>query len=512
MTGVVRRYLDQGEPGVMPQEPPEEELPDNFEQDMQSANQAGVPPGMISGPAVQAQPQSDPYLQNAGLDYLQPPTPAPDAVSLRPPAQSQAPPDRLSILRDKLERKLTEAPVAKKPNWLERAGAIGAGAAAGWTNAAGRIKHPIDIQTMQQGILHPGYTSSMEQWKSEVAPLEAQVNIETQRQAAGFKGQQIANETALKAAQAKQAQDHGQYWLHRAQTEQLRYTVATAGPNKGQVFDRLEGTWKNGPPTPRDLYDEAMTIPGNTPERAQWYAMNNRSMAGYGSTLASPPTKSVPTATEDAAARAAGVDLAHPEKATPAQWAKMVDYLKPPKAPVDPLVEDRRRQLLEEGKNKDLDTLGKVKKDNDERVNAMRTQDINQTLQRMGYPGSAEAAMKLPAGDQFHDAVVGLNNKYAPMLQTNEQDFRDAAQRRGIDTTGHEYDIDKNTLEYKLRIPTAPLAPQSTPPGAAGAGRGAAPVQGQFRALSPDGTPGTFRTAAGRAAFLVAHPGSKAVN
>ena len=83
-----------------------------------------------------------------------------------------------------LKAALATAPVKSNPTWWERLAAAGAGGAAGWSNAASRTKHPIDIGAVQENILHPGYQDKLSQWQSRVAPAEAQLQLAGQQVAA----------------------------------------------------------------------------------------------------------------------------------------------------------------------------------------------------------------------------------------------------------------------------------------------------------------------------------------
>lgn len=525
MTGVVRRYLDQGTSGVLGD--PDDATNDQ-DRDIQEADQAAAPTGMIqvpqdtylqnagtgylngqtpAAPPASAPAPLDPFLQNAGMGYMNggpyqeqgPPAPpepmddsnpgASDTYDATQKAASSRAPDRYSILADRLEAALNKQPVMKKPNWLERIGAAGAGAAAGWTNAAGRIKHPIDIQAMQQGILHPGYNASMEAWKSEIAPLEAQFGIEGQRQAAGLKGQQVYNETMLKAAESKAAMDKGQYWLHRAQTEQMRFTRLS----NGAIFDKLTGEVKSGAPTKRDLYEGLMAIPGMTAEMATYGAANGGTLSGYGSTLAN-PTKPpvVMTAADHLAMRANGISTG----------VKQFDDMSPAQA----------KAVLHDSQNHDADQRrqfdeGRDNRNDNERINrehtnAVRQADVlkNQKISQLLVNARAAATGYTTEAELWNDPKYKLQmqaivRETTPLYQGAEDSYADAMAGMGHAPANRiHYNpdtgmVDKPAQQQQQQQTTTPAGGQARP--AAAQGPPAPPADGPVR-VNIEGTDQVF--------------------
>lgn len=497
------RYLQNGEPESVIDET--DAGPDTFDADRQVADGAGVPPGMIMGPAVpygsepmygDATPTAAPAAPGlyGGQDMYAAAPPVPPPVPAPPVAQTPAPSDSYGALAERLKRRISGddglggQPVMKAPNWLERVASVGIGGLAGWSNAAKRAA-PINIPAVTESVLHPGYARKTEEFQSQIAPIEAQLNVAGQQQTAGFKAQQIANETALKASQARQAEAHGRYWLHRAQTEQLRYRINA----KGQVIDALTGEVKNGPPTARDLYDEAKTVPGMSEDMAQYYALNNRNMAGYGSTLANPGSKTLLSATERAAYMAAGIDPENQPPVGDARWAKVHGFLKPA-TPVDPYVEERRRQLIDEANNKANEAPLQNKLRIEKSIMDQRNKEVDQYLRSVG-PGLSESDVaSTPNG---FAAIQAINRRHAGALQNNQDAYVAIEKNRNVDTTGNEYKYDPNTLEaIPVTAPAQPQPPAAASPGrgASGAGRGAVPASAHSaqptRGASPAAAPG----------------------
>jgi hypothetical protein len=161
---------------------------------------------------------------------------------------------------------LSSAPVETQPKWWQRALGAAAGFGAGYSNAASRTKHPIDVNAMEQNILNPGYQSKLEQWQSRVAPLKAEADIEAQRQKLAEESAQSGARVGLENAQAGEAKERGSYYSGR-NPAQVAGRVATAAQRAEQDF--LKGREQDaqyvdaGTPVP-DGYDSipSSTVPG----------------------------------------------------------------------------------------------------------------------------------------------------------------------------------------------------------------------------------------------------------
>ncbi len=150
-------------------------------------------------------------------------------------------------------------PVMTKPKWWQTALAAGIGGGAGWVNAAGRIRNPIDINAATQGILHPGYEGRLEEWQSRVMPMQQQMaaqekyeQIEAQAEERRAHAQQRLkmadphyNQSPIDPAWAKanlpfrKPDANGEYWMDKAQIAELetefgKITVAPAGSSVWQ--------------------------------------------------------------------------------------------------------------------------------------------------------------------------------------------------------------------------------------------------------------------------------------
>jgi hypothetical protein len=182
-----------------------------------------------------------------------------------------------------LENVYGDRPKLAPPKWWQRGLGAAAGFGAGWSNAASRTKHPLDIGAMRQDILYPGAEDKLAQWQSKETPLEAQAKIEAQKQGAWWKQKQEETNEAYRQALGEQARAHGAYWLKRAQLEQNQWRPF----GKNAALNTLTGEIRGGAKTPKDRYDEMSDVPGATEGMKQYYAANG-SLAGYGSTLANP--------------------------------------------------------------------------------------------------------------------------------------------------------------------------------------------------------------------------------
>lgn len=223
-------------------------------------------PAVSSGPAAKAAAVS------SAVSPVPPPQQTPDA----------GPGTGYQDAMTRLEGAYGERPQLSQPKWWQRALGAAAGFGAGWSNAASRTRHPIDVAAMREDVLHPGYNQSLEQWQSRVTPLQAQAEIEGQKQSAWWKNTQLQ-------AQADYMKAHGEYFRHRAEMEQNQWKI---DPKTGTLFNTITGERSSPPQTPKDRYDLAKSL--NTPEdEAQFYALNG-SLQGYGSTL-SPDKPDKPT-------------------------------------------------------------------------------------------------------------------------------------------------------------------------------------------------------------------------
>ncbi len=137
-----------------------------------------------------------------------PPVPAkapdPNALPSAPPPPSFAPDGGYQSAMSNLEQLYGQRPQLPEPKWWQRVLGGTAGALAGWSNAGGRTRTPIDIGAMQQNILAPGYGQKLAEWQSRVQPAQAVADIEGQKQQAWWHNQQAQ-------AQAQYLKAHADY-------------------------------------------------------------------------------------------------------------------------------------------------------------------------------------------------------------------------------------------------------------------------------------------------------------
>lgn len=202
------------------------------------------------------------------------------------------------------EKVLNQYPQRQAPNWIERVAAGALGAAAGYSNAARRAA-PIDIGKVTEGVLYPGYEGKLAAWQSRVVPAQQQMEIAGQQAAAGWKGQQINSEMALKQAQAEMNIKRGNFYDNANRL--MEVTPAAEAASNGILKANTKVPYatiqselnrvaaRKAVVSPTDLYSQAMAMPGmdpNNPEHvtlAREYAMNGGKL---------PPPKPVGTETE----------------------------------------------------------------------------------------------------------------------------------------------------------------------------------------------------------------------
>lgn len=269
----MRKYLDDGDPpevdenetdgGDEGEASPEAQEAAANESAMATAGPSGYMPA--DGGSASGEPQFLPGMIGLTPDMAQPPLPpqangpSPLAASAgipppppnwlqrtagkmglsRPgantPSGTAAPPSYSEALKS-LGKIYDQYPQRQVPNWLERAAAGALGAAAGWSNAARRAA-PIDIKAATEPILYPGYDAKVAAWQSQVAPAEKAAEIAGQQAAAGWKGQQIGAESALKGAQLQYYLQRGQYYgrLDPSRPTMVTQEVSDATGNKLHV-------------------------------------------------------------------------------------------------------------------------------------------------------------------------------------------------------------------------------------------------------------------------------------
>lgn len=337
-------------------------------------------------------------------DYAGPETPA--TARQAPMAPSADP------VYARLQELAGERPVRPKPKWWQQLGAAGFGAAAGWSNAAGRTKHPIDIESVNDNILAPGYKEDVKRFESEVAPVEAQAQVSGQR----AKANQAEATAEYRRAGASAAADRGAYWRSKSKAEQLQWTSR----KDGSLYNKITGETKAPASTPEQRYKQAIDI-GGSEDQARAYALTQRWVPA-------------PAASNRPVSVAAGAIAVDP------QTGKVI--ARNPKAPkeVDPELEENRRASREMRENADLDRVSSTKEANERTIHTQREKEIAATVTRLG----AQSAEQLPP-----EVMTAINQRYARQLQTVQDNFANSIRRRG--KPAEDWDVDPDTLEYRQR-------------------------------------------------------------
>lgn len=164
------------------------------------------------------------------------------------------------------------APVRSPAKWWEKGLAGTVGGLAGWSNAASRMKQPINAGPAEENILYPGYATKLAEFQSRMAPAEQQVEILGQQVGAQYGSMKAQSEAQLKAAQAQAAMAHGEYWLSRSEQERNQWRI---DPKTGQLYNTISGQVAQKPPTPQDRYQTAIALHA-TPDEARYFALNGK--------------------------------------------------------------------------------------------------------------------------------------------------------------------------------------------------------------------------------------------
>jgi hypothetical protein len=356
----------------------------------------------------------------------------------RGPAVGVPPVPSADPIYQRLQELSGKMPIRPKPKWWQglAAGAFGAGA--GWSNAASRTRHPIDIGAVAENITAPGYGEEMKRFRSEVAPIEAQAQIAAQRAknesqiaAERAKAGQAEATSEYRRAGAEAARKHGDYWAHRAEAEQKQWV-----PQKdGSVLNTITGERRGSPQTPDDKYKEAKAL-GATDEEARAWALGFKPAA---KTTTGAPFFNVPPGGVAIDRNTGKVIYSNP---------------KPPKE-VDPDVAANREQLHDQREAQDLDRIANSKETNEQKLHASRAREVAAAIARTASVSEQDLAKRQPA------VFAEINKRYAQQLQRVQNNFADALRRRG--RPAEDWDVDPLTLEYRQRSAAPPL-PAPPPP------------------------------------------------
>ena len=124
----------------------------------------------------------------------------------------QPPTDGKPSFWERYRQGVEHTPVLTKAPWWRDLAARGMGAAAGWVNAAGHLRNPINAGAAEEEIRHPGFSQQQEVWESQMAPIRAGLSAEMGQREAQLKAQDTAAQAALRYGQADLAHQRGHFY------------------------------------------------------------------------------------------------------------------------------------------------------------------------------------------------------------------------------------------------------------------------------------------------------------
>lgn len=317
----------------------------------------------------------------------------------------------------RLQELAGDRPVRPKPKWFQTLAAAGFGGLAGWSNAAGRSRSPIDIDASTDNILAPGYKEKVKEYESKVAPVEAQANVIGQR----AKANQAEATTEYRRAGAQAARDRGAYFRHRAETDQKQWVQQ----KDGSLLNTVTGETRHQAATPEELFKQAKAL-GASDDQARGYSLTRK-------WTAAPSNRPV-----NVSAGGMAVD--------PQTGRVIATNPKGPKE-VDPEIAENRRASRELRESADLDRVAQSKETNEQQLHASRQRELTQAMVRLG----AQSEQQLPP-----EMLADVNRRYAKQLQVVQDNFANSLRRRG--RPAEDWDVDPDTLEYRRRGEGAPGA------------------------------------------------------
>lgn len=348
-------------------------------------------------------------------------------------------------------------PVQQQPKWWQRAAGAAFGFGAGMANA-GHIRQPIDINGDAQNILYPGYAAQVAQWRSQLLPVQAEANIEGQRQAAALKQEQMEGQKTQREATAA--------W--RNQLADPHYGMQQIAPDMGQAHgimpDKDGNFWvqKNvaanlvrpGPPdkslvkqwTPQEA--AAATSLGLDPNSIDsWPAGQAKQF--FDMTQKQPGTNNQ-TELELAAAKGDPVAI----KALDDENKRHVAVAQASRPAPDPAIAAMRQDRLEEMQQHALDEVGNKKIQMQNQVLQERNGVIQKTFGIGGMPAPTEEELWKDPNNAAK--LQSINAQFAPRLQAIEDQYASAGTARGVPV--QRQIVDPRTLAYSAPPPPAIVA------------------------------------------------------
>ena len=206
------------------------------------------PEGYFEDQQQAAPPQGTDPPEEAGVNPYHPLDPVGSGIE----GHAREPQKQIPSEADQLEADYRLYPEKKEPKWWQRALGGAAGFGAGWSNAASRTRHPIDIGAMEQNILYPGNRSKLEQWTSKTIPQTAIVNIEAAK-AKQQLAQQKQNAQDIKdAAAAEMDRARGDYYRGIGRNPMI--------PATDEMVAASGGLLKKGQPVSQRSFEEMLKL------------------------------------------------------------------------------------------------------------------------------------------------------------------------------------------------------------------------------------------------------------
>jgi hypothetical protein len=395
-----------------------------------------IPPDMLSG---DWRTQTPPFVDPATTQ-----TPVAKAEE-EPETESNLPKSLTNVYGREIEH-LKNYPTLTKPKWWQQALGGAAGFGAGWSNAAGRTKHPIDIGAMQQNIMHPGYSDQVAQWRSGMAPIEAEANIEAARQNAELKSEDIAGRQTQRQAVAD--------W--RKRQADPHYNRQQISPEIGQQY-------------------------GLMPEADGTYWLDKSDVSRIIANMKESPTKPVTVAPGGALVDNTGKVLfqnapkpqttggvigvyerRYGDKALEMYNADRLRDRLAGRTPPDPNIALLREMQVEDRRNKENEGVGQWKDKEERQLMQDRQAAINHAFTvGPGMPIPTEA--EIWADPVKAAKLKAINRQFATRAQAIQNEFVNRAANRGIHAD--RYTINPDTFEAVRQggVPPPAAVGQNTP-------------------------------------------------
>jgi len=412
-------------PQLVPQQEPAQfvdygdQTPDQFEGYLGPESDPDYSTGMIPGMVgVKSLEPPDDYGSDQFQGYVAPESgtpPGAGSVITAPSAPGS------TVYQNKLLNAIGDRPERTKPKWWQSLGAAALGGAAGWSNAAGRTRKPIEVDESVDEILNPGYARKLTDWTSRVKQLQGQADIEGKQNLAARQGRQDTAAADLRGAQATAARAHADYWLKRANAEANRFKIVG-----GKVYDTTTGELKSGPPTSKEKYDEAVAL-GVAPDQARHYALTGK--------MPEPAAKN--KSQMQVYLEANNND---PVAALAAMKRDKIETAKGSRKPESAEAAEAREAARELRTNRDIDGVSQRKLAQENSINQQYMQAIKAIESSQSLNDTQKANLKRQEAGKTVSALQGV-----------EDEFVRSAARRGITSPDkwQVYTDDQGNVQYK---------------------------------------------------------------